>query len=258
MKSGRAGTRVHLIGGGRDEALAPVLYGPFLRDAGDGARVGCLLVDEGDGDGEAQFARFSGVLTRSGDCVPVPLLVPVGGRFDAGLLDGVDALFVGGGLTPAYQEALADCGKELRELLAGRAVPYAGFSAGAAVAARNAVVGGWLDDGVPVCPEDCAEDLEEVDVRPGLGLVPFTVDVHAAQWGTLPRLVSAVRRGLTTRGVALDENTALRVAWDADADPHAPVARVEGAGCAHLVLREADGDGVVVRAYRPGAVLPAL
>ncbi|MFE5207780.1 Type 1 glutamine amidotransferase-like domain-containing protein [Streptomyces sp. NPDC056600] len=255
MSDGRTGTRIHLIGGGRDEAFVPALYGPFLRDAGEGARVGVLLVDEGDGDGPTQFERFAGVLNASGACVPVPLLVPIGERFDAALLDGVDALFVGGGLTPAYQAALADCRKALADVLRERGVPFAGFSAGAAVAARDAVVGGWLGDGVPVCPEDTAEDLEEVEVRPGLGLVPFSVDVHAAQWGTLARLVSAVGRGLTASGIALDENTALRIT--AEPGAAAPVARVDGVGRAHLVRREAAGDGVVVRSYRAGAIVPA-
>jgi cyanophycinase len=255
MTSGRTGTRIHLIGGGRDEEAAPALYGPFLREAGDGARVGCLLIDEGGGDGRTQFERFAAVLNASGDCVPVPLLVPVGERLDLGLLDGVDALFVGGGLTPAYQEALDASRKALPDLLRERGLPYAGFSAGAAVAARHAVVGGWLSQGVPVCPQDTAEDLEEVEVRPGIGLVPFSVDVHCAQWGTLARLVSAVGRGLTASGVALDENTALRISAEGGAG--GPVARVDGVGQAHLVRRDADGDGVVVRSYRAGAVVPA-
>lgn len=255
MNGGRAGMRIHLVGGGRDEAVAPALYGPFLRDAGEGARVGVLLVDEGDGDGAIQFERFAGVLNASGACVPVPLLVPIGGRFDPAALDDVDALFVGGGLTPAYQEALADCRVALADLLVGRGMPYAGFSAGAALAARDAVVGGWLGDGVPACPEDTAEDLEEVEVRPGIGLVPFSVDVHAAQWGTLARLVSAVGRGLTASGVALDENTALRISGEPGAASF--VVRVDGVGRAHLVRREADGDGVVVRSYPAGAVVAA-
>ncbi|MEV0903709.1 hypothetical protein [Streptomyces hokutonensis] len=78
----------------------------------------------------------------------------------------VDGLLVCGGLTPAYQDAFAGCLDLLPGLLAERRIPYAGFSAGAALAARSAVVGGWLLDGVPVCPEDTAEDLEEIAVRP--------------------------------------------------------------------------------------------
>ncbi|MGW1589581.1 hypothetical protein [Streptomyces sp. NPDC002386] len=238
------GGRTFLIGGGWDHAE---VYAPFLRAAAERAggvpRIGCAVVDEGDGP--EQFERFAGALGRSGArCTPVPALVPLGGRFEPEeTLDGADGLLVCGGLTPAYQEAFAGCADRLPRLLAERGLPYAGFSAGAAVAARRAVVGGWLVDGVPVCPEDTAEDLEEVAVRPGLGLVPFTVDVHAAQWGTLARLVAAVARGDAPCGVAVDENTVVEVAG--------PTARVAGLGRAHLVRPGADG-AVTVRSYADG------
>jgi cyanophycinase len=73
-------------------------------------------------------------------------------------------------------------------------------------------VGGWRHDGVPVCDPDTAEDLDELTVRPGLGLIATTVEVHAAQWGTLNRLVTAVHRGLVPAGLAIDEDTLLAVA----------------------------------------------
>ncbi|GHH07094.1 hypothetical protein [Streptomyces rubradiris] len=234
------GSPVFLIGGGWDRAE---VYEPFLRQVRGARRVGCLIVDEGDG--AAQFERYAGVLSKAGPaCVPVPLLVPLGGRFEPeAALDGIDGLLVCGGLTPAYQEALAECLKRLPELLAGRGLPYAGFSAGAAVAARRAVVGGWLVDGVPVCPEETGEDLAEVEVRAGLGLVPFAVDVHAAQWGTLARLVAVVGRRQAPYGVAVDEDTLLGVR-DGEA-------RVSGAGRVHVVRPAPDG-GVTVRAYGAG------
>lgn len=232
-----------LIGGGWD---VPEVYAPFLRRAavrgGDVPRIGCVIVDEGDG--AEQFERYAGALRKAGPCSPVPLSVPLGGRFEPeGALDGVDGLLVCGGLTPAYQEAFAGCLDRLPRLLADRGLPYAGFSAGAAVAARRAVVGGWLADGVPVCPADTAEDLGEIDVRAGLGLVPFAVDVHAAQWGTLGRLVAAVGRGEAPYGVAVDENTAVEVDGGG--------CRVAGVGRVHVV--RPDGErGVVVRAYGAG------
>ncbi|WP_225826942.1 hypothetical protein [Streptomyces naphthomycinicus] len=234
------GSRTFLIGGGWDHAE---VYEPFLREVPGERRVGCLIVDEGDGT--AQFERYAAALRKAGPaCEPVPLLVPLGGRFEPeAVLDGVDGLLVCGGLTPAYQEALAGCLERLPGLLAARGMPYAGFSAGAAVAARRAVVGGWLVDGVAVCPEETGEDLAEVEVRAGLGLVPFAVDVHAAQWGTLPRLVAAVARGEVPFGVAVDENTLLAVG-DAEA-------RVTGAGRVHVV-RPGSGGEVTVRAYGAG------
>ncbi|WP_069770903.1 hypothetical protein [Streptomyces sp. LUP30] len=261
--SGRAGgAAAFLVGGGWDESVAGVVHGPFLRAAaarsrrGAGAvpRILCVLVDEGAGAEE--FDRYDVALRRAGACTPVPLLLPVGERFDAGALPGespdpedpenpedpgsVDGVFVCGGLTPAYQEAF---GGGAGRALAARGIPYAGFSAGAVVAARDAVVGGWLVDGVPVCPPDAAEDLEEVEVRPGLGLVPFGVDVHAAQWGTSGRLAAVVAGGRLAHGVAVDENTLVEVADGR--------VRVAGLGQAHS-MRPAPGGGIVVRSYGHG------
>lgn len=115
------------------------------------------------------------------------------------------------------------------------------------MAARHAVVGGWLVDGVPVCPEETGEDLAEVETRAGLGLVPFAVDVHAAQWGTLPRLIAVVARGAAPYGVAVDENTLLEVADGR--------ARVTGTGRAHVV-RPGGGGAVLVRSHRAGESFP--
>ncbi|MYX99589.1 hypothetical protein GT045_33515 [Streptomyces sp. SID486] len=234
------GSRTFLIGGGWDRAE---LYEPFLREVSGERRIGCLIVDEGEG--AAQFERYAVALRQSAPtCTPVPLLVPLGGRFEPeARLEGIDGLLVCGGLTPAYQDALAGCLERLPKLLAERGVPYAGFSAGAAVAARRAVVGGWLVDGVAVCPEETGEDLAEVEVRAGLGLVPFAVDVHAAQWGTLARLVAAVGRGDVPYGVAVDENTML-VVGDGET-------RVAGSGRAHVVRRHS-GETVTVRSYAAG------
>lgn len=240
------GGRTFLIGGGWDPGAAPAVYGPFLRAAAKSSpRVGCVVLDEGDG--KEQFGRYDAVLREVADCRPVPLLVPLGGRFDAGAVEGLDGLLVCGGLTPAYQEAFAGCFGRLPSLLAESGLPYAGFSAGAAIAAAHAVVGGWLEDGVAVCHEDTGEDLDEIEVRPGLGLVPFAVDVHAAQWGTLPRLISAVTRHRLPYGLALDENTMLEVTADGGA-------RVRGLGRAHTVRPTAGG--VLVRSHRAGEFIP--
>jgi cyanophycinase len=151
-----------------------------------------------------------------------------------GDLDGAAGVFVAGGWTPGYHEALVGSGTGW--LPAG--VPYAGFSAGAALAAERAILGGWRLGGVAVCPAEAAEDLDELAVAPGLGLVPFAVDVHATQWGTLTRLVHAVAAGLVTEGWAVDEGTAL--ALDGAA-PH-----VAGLGAAYRVVREGERVGVTL------------
>ena len=81
-------------------------------------------------------------------------------------------------------------------------MPYLGFSAGAAIAAERALVGGWRIGGVAVSPEEASEGLDELTVAPGIGLVDVAIDVHVAQWGTLSRLVAAVEAGLVEGGLA--------------------------------------------------------
>jgi cyanophycinase len=149
-----------------------------------------------------------------------------------------------GGWTPGYQEALvAAAGTDWLN----RDLPYAGFSAGAAVAAERAIVGGHRrDDGRAVCAEEAGEDLRRLTIRPGLGLVPFAVDVHATQWGTLTRLAHTIDAGLAADGWAVDEGTVL-VAGDG-------AARVAGLGSAYRVTREDERLSVTVR---PGAARKA-
>jgi cyanophycinase len=173
------------------------------------------------------------------------VLVPEGGRLDVAALADADALLVCGGLTPAYAAALAPVAPDLRAWLTAGDRPYAGFSAGAAVAAARAVTGGWRSGGTPVCPEEAGEDLDEVTVTDGLGLVPFAVDVHCAQWGTLPRLVTAVAVTEGLDGVALDEGAMLRV--------EDGVATVVGPGRAWRVTP--GPDGVRVQPFGDGARL---
>ena len=228
---------VHLIGGGWDADALPSLYGPFLAEAGPQPRIACVVLDEGDGPD--QFDRWAGALTTTARCRPFPVLVPIGGQLQLGALEGADGLLVCGGLTPAYAAALSPVADPLRTWLADR--PYCGFSAGAVIAAGTAVTGGWLSGGRPVAPEDAAEDLAEVTTAAGLGLVPFSVDVHCAQWGTLPRLLDACwTTGIA--GVALDENT--RASWRSGG--------VEVAGSGHAYLVQRSGAEVQVRRFAAG------
>ncbi|GAA1432511.1 hypothetical protein GCM10009616_22130 [Microlunatus lacustris] len=235
----------HLVGGGRDLALHPAVHGPFraeaaARAAGRSAaapQIGVVVVHEPDSDGRADLDWFSSALAATGDVRCRPLAVPEGGRLGPEALSGLDGLLVAGGLTPAYAAALSPAAAAVRALVAGGA-PYLGFSAGAAVAAREALVGGFRLAGAVVTAEDNAEECDELTVVDGLGLVGPSVDVHAAQWGTLTRLVAAVDAGLVTSGVAVDEGTVLVL----DADGRA---RVAGAGQVWWVERA--GDGVRVR-----------
>lgn len=236
---------VFLIGGGRDVARCGDLLRPFVAEAREraadrGPLIALLLVLEADDD--SSVARFTAMLEAAGaaaDEVRVESIVE-GEAFDAPVLEA-DALFVGGGLTPAYLDAFG----RIRDAVIDRVrdgMPYAGFSAGAAIAAGPALVGGYRVGGVEVVTEDASEELDEVEVRQGIGLLDFAVDVHAAQWGTLSRLVAAVDAGLVSDGVAIDEHTALVISAQA-----APA--VHGGGQVWRV--ESAASGVLVHVLRP-------
>jgi cyanophycinase len=190
----------------------------------DRPRIAVVLIDEGNGAEEID--RFTSLLSRAADCVAVPVLVPLGDDLDPRVLDDSDGIFVCGGFTPAYASAFTAAAWTIRQWFVD-GHPYAGFSAGAAIAADRAIVGGWLQAGVPICHEDAAEDLDELTVVDGIGLVPFAVDVHCAQWGTLSRAVAAVESGMVSTAVGIDEDTAIRVAGG--------VMTVSGAGHAWVV-----------------------
>lgn len=238
---------VFLLGGGRDVARCGELLRPFVveargRAAGRAPVIALLLVVEADDD--SSVARFMSMLQAAGataEEVRVEAVIE-GEVFEPPALDA-DALFVGGGLTPAYLDAFG----RIRDAVTARVregVPYAGFSAGAAIAAGPALVGGYRVNGVEVVSEDAGEELDAVEVRPGLGLLDFAVDVHAAQWGTLSRLIAAIDAGLVTDGVAIDEDTALVIA--AQAAPAVrgggQVWRVESAASGvHVQVLRADG-----------------
>ncbi len=230
---------ISLIGGGWAADARPAVYGPFLAAAGARPTVACVVLDEGDG--RVQFERWADALIAVRPCQPEPVLVPAGSRLDLSKLGGADAVLVCGGLTPGYADALAPGAEEFRTWLGER--PYAGFSAGAAVAADVAVVGGWRDGEVPVCSEDAGEDLDQVTSTTGLGLVRTAVDVHCARWGTLPRLLAAVRSGAVLRGIGIDEDTA------------AIDGRVVGNGSVYAVL-PTGGEALTVLRFDGGQQLP--
>jgi cyanophycinase len=227
---------VFLIGGGRDAEGVVASHRPFaeaVRRAGGGPVV-VLVLDEGQ---DTDPGRWTGGLSSVG--APEARAVVVSARRPPRAEDvaGAGGVYVAGGWTPGYQEALVGAGIDW--LAPVRQVPFAGFSAGAAIAARRALVGGWRarvgDRTVAVCDPDAGEDLEAVTVRDGLALVRFTVDVHASQWGTLGRLLHVVAGPGDATGLAIDEATAAEVDGDR--------LTIHGHGAAYLV-RRAREDGV--------------
>lgn len=234
----------YLIGGGRDSAAA---HRPFARAVAGPGPVVILLLDEPDAEPDRWVAALAAVGIDRTEVVTVSDARPP----NVGDVSGASGLYVAGGLTPGYRDALVGHGTDWLEAIRAAGVPYAGFSAGSAVAAEQALVGGYRVDvdgrTVEVASEDASEDLDLLTVRPGLGLVPFLVDVHAAQWGTLHRLVYAVLdQGSPGVGWAIDEGTVLHV------EDGAPVA-VHGTGAATRVRRTDRGAEVSI--HLAGAVL---
>jgi cyanophycinase len=228
---------IHLVGGGwraaGDDVLGVFLEEAAGRAAGSGRmvpRIGVLLVVPEDAEGDP--AEFAAPFAAVAPAQPVVTAIAEGEEFTSAVLSDIDGLVVGGGLTPAYLAAIHPLIDEIR-LLVGDGLPYLGYSAGAMIAADRAIVGGWKMDGVPVCPAETAEDLDEVTIAEGIGLVDLAVDVHAAQWGTLGRLVAATEGGLVEGGVAIDEGTVLIVNDDG--------LRIAGAGNVWRVLDDAAG-----------------
>ena len=209
---------ITLIGGGWElpaqvNCLRPFVDAVTSRADGRAPRVPFVWVDEGDGTIWSE--RWMTLVAEVGNVDGVDVAVPISGALDVTRLQGSHGLFVCGGLTPAYADALAPVADELRRMVVEDGLPYAGSSAGAAVASRHAVVGGYLAGDRVVCPSDAAEDLDEVTVVSGLGLLDEMVDVHASAWGTLPRLAAAMSMAPDVEaGLGLDEDTAWHVTDD--------------------------------------------
>jgi len=204
----------YLIGGGWNEDAFPLTYGRFVASIGEERRIACVLLD-GD-DREVYFGRSANAFSSVGAPDVYPVFVSRDRPLRAEDLEGAAGVFVGGGLTPAYHDAIVpDPARWLPRLL-DRGIPYGGFSAGAMIAPVQGIIGGWkLRNGatdLAICSEDVSEDEEYLDIRPGLGLVPFAVDVHASQYGTPTRLLHAVWSGAVAEGWAIDEDTLLEVA----------------------------------------------
>jgi cyanophycinase len=231
---------IHLVGGGWAEDYDGEVYVDFLAEVAVRAsasgralpRVAVLLVSDGDGDAPDRSAQYREQLLRVALVEPVVTSVAEGELFTSAVLTDIDGLLIGGGLTPAYLDGVAPIVEEIRMLVAD-GLPYLGFSAGAAIAADTALIGGWMIGEIPVCAESASEDLEDVTVAQGLGLVDLAIDVHAAQWGTLTRLVAATEAGLVDGGIAIDEFTVLIVGDDS--------LRVVGTGSVWQVNQHDDG-----------------
>ncbi len=241
---------VHLVGGGVEPGHGAGLLAPFLAEAaaraGDGRpRVAVLLVG-GEGRLERFLPDYEKELGGAADVLPVEL---VRGRPPAGdalaAVAAAHGVVVCGGPAPDYHAALTGpggLGAAVRAAVRA-GTPYLGFSAGAMVAGDRALLGGYLADAREVCEEGCSEGLGELTVRGGLGLVPFTTDVHVTAAGTLGRAVELVAAGMVPCSVGLDEDTCLST--PPGGDPAEGV--VTGSGSVWVIRAGERGQAVLTR-----------
>ena len=136
---------VFLIGGGRDGDAVRASHAGFVRAAAGGPIVALVLDDGDDTDPE----RWTGALRHAGARDTSAVVVSPERPPVAADLAGAAGVYVAGGWTPGYQQALAAAGTDWLP----RDLPYAGFSAGAAIAAARAIVGGpGATTGEPCAP----------------------------------------------------------------------------------------------------------
>ena len=247
--------QLFLIGGGWEESSFKRTFGRFVRAGSNNGRCKILLilamedVDARDEIAElfsSMFADVEDLRTETETLFPAEE-----SDLTAGVLSSIEpsCIFVGGGLTPRYQELLCSS-REFIDFIVDRRLPYGGFSAGSAIAANRAIVGGWRarhrGKDTPILDPDFSEDLDFIEVRRGLGFLDYPIDVHGSQWGTLTRVIHAVDQGLIENGLVIDEATMV--------EQSGSKLRVFGNGQAYLVNRV--NAKIEVSIFRDGDVVP--
>lgn len=216
-----------LVGGGPSENLSDVhdAYAASVavraRARGRIARVACITAGATEEVAPFLDSYTSPLLSRLPDCEIVHInLLPVVTDAEGGAavdptewpetLADLDGVIVAGGHTPSYLAGLAPKRNELATLVR-QDMPWIGYSAGAAVTSRHALVGGWRVNGRAVGHPDWAQGLDEVSVVDGLGLITPTVATHADVALSDGLLTGLVEGAVTRTAVGIDEDTCLVV-----------------------------------------------
>ncbi len=197
---------ITLVGGGPDTVSNKDVVIPFIAACNNrGARRIAVLLAGSAKSAEFFYPEYQSLLDGlTGNLEVFPLELGI----SAGQLTQFDAFVVCGGPTPVYLEALINSAETIQKQVEEGA-PYIGFSAGAMIAAKKAIIGGHLAGDYSVCPVEWSEELEQTEVVPGLDIVPWTIETHASQAGLLGRAIEVVSQDLAPEVVAIDDDTAL-------------------------------------------------
>lgn len=211
---------VFLIGGGGDQPKVwPDVYGRFLQAAGgEGARLALVAVGSSPADADEilTFYRriFESLGLPSGQIFDLPLTA--GQHLEKQALESLNpsGVCLCANITPLCQQVTC-ADTAWVAWLQEHNLPFCGVGSGAVVASERAVMGGWCvtvdEKQRPFQAKWASEDIDDLEVRPGLGLAPFAVECHAGQRGNLTRLIHAVAMEMVSEGWAIDEDTLLEI-----------------------------------------------
>ena len=200
--------RLLIIGGGEDRCCGAGVLERFVElSGGEQARI--TLVTTATGIPDEVHAEYEQVFRKLG--VEQTRELRLRGRADADsdaaaavLRDSTGVFFSGGDQSRILALVGSRANDVLREQLS-RGLVVAGTSAGATAMGRTMILGG----------EGPEVSAATVRTGPGLGLAPrLLIDMHFAERGRLPRLLSAVALDPDHLGVGIDENTAILVDGD--------------------------------------------
>lgn len=200
--------RLFIIGGGEDRCCGAGILERFVALAGgDQARI--TLVTTATGIPDEVHAEYERVFRKLGvdNTAELRLL----GRADAdgdlaeAILRESTGVFFCGGDQSRIRALVGSRSNEVLSERLGEGLVVAGTSAGATALGRTMILGG---EGAEVA-------AASVRTAPGLGLLAgVLIDMHFAERGRLPRLLSAVALAPDNIGVGIDVNTAILVDGD--------------------------------------------
>jgi cyanophycinase len=237
---GEPAGRLLIIGGGEDRCCGSGVLERFVELCG-GEQARITLVTTATGIPDEVHADYERVFRKLG--VEQTRELRLRGRADADsaataaiLRDSTGVFFSGGDQSRILALIGSAANDILREQLS-RGLVVAGTSAGATALGRTMILGG----------EGPEVSAATVRTGPGLGLLPtMVIDMHFAERGRLPRLLSAVALDPEHLGVGIDENTAILVAGNTFEVLGTGVATVADAERSTVVHAAGDADPITL------------